>query len=88
MKALQIECHSAAWRGEQWLSRWPHEVETRVMDDTHGLPNAPVTIYVMTPDAKEAAKLLRLAADSLDREHSMCELLANPSAHDDMEVPF
>ena len=71
MSALEIECTCREWWGEQWADSNPFALLTSIQPDTHGLPNAPVTIYVMTDNAMEAAQLLRLAADRLEREPSL-----------------
>lgn len=71
MKALQIECTCREWWGEQWADSRPFVIDALIQSDTHGLPNAPVTIYVMTDNAMEAAQLLRLAADRLEREPAL-----------------
>lgn len=87
MKALQIECSTADWWGDRWAGEWPHSIEVSIAPDTHGLPNAPVTIYLLTADAKDAARLLRLAADMLERSPEICgQLVACRDC--DGEVPF
>jgi len=73
VKAVEIECCNAAWWGDRWKYEWPHSIETRLTADSHGLPNAPVSIYVLTDDARDAVKLLRLAADMLERNPEICE---------------
>lgn len=88
MSALQIECTSRAWWGTQWADSWPFAISTTIQTDTTGLPNAPVTIYVMTPDPMEAAQLLRLAADRLEREPALLTQLERATEHDFGEVPF
>ena len=69
--ALQIECSSRAWWGECWGDSWPFAITTTIQTDTHGLPNAPVSIFVMTTNPLEAVQLLRLAADRLEREPAL-----------------
>ena len=71
MSALVIECTCREWWGEQWADSSPFAILTAIQPDTQGLPNAPVTIYVLTDNAMEAAQLLRLAADRLQREPSL-----------------
>lgn len=71
MSALEIVCTCREWWGEQWADSNPFAILTVIQPDTHGLPNAPVTIYVMTDNAMEAAQLLRLAADRLEREPAL-----------------
>ena len=71
MSALEIECTCREWWGPQWADSNPFAIGTVIQTDTHGLPNAPVTIYVMTDNAMEAAQLLRLAADRLEREPAL-----------------
>lgn len=68
MSALEIECTCREWWGEQWADSNPFAICPTVQADTHRLPNAPVTVYVLTHNAMEAAQLLRLAADRLERE--------------------
>ena len=68
MSALVIECTCREWWGGQWADSAPFLLFTTMQPDTHGLPNAPVTIYVLTDNAMEAAQLLRLAADRLQHE--------------------
>ena len=85
MNALQIECTSAEWWGDCWADRWPHAIVPSIAS-SDDLPNAPVTIYVLTSDAAHAAKLLRLAADALERNPAMCAPPAEFCA--DKEHPF
>ena len=68
MSALVIECTCREWWGEQWADSSPFAILAAIQPDTQGLPNAPVTIYVLTDNAMEAAQLLRLAADRLQHE--------------------
>jgi hypothetical protein len=76
MKALQMEVTCREWWGEErWADSRPFVIGTVIQDDTSGLPNAPVCIYVMTADPMEAAQLLRLAADHLERNHSLLDQL-------------
>ena len=94
MSALVIECTCREWWGEQWADSAPFALFTTMQPDAHGLPNAPVTIYVLTDNAMEAAQLLRLAADRLEREPSLLmpiELEREPLRYrpgDFTEVPF
>lgn len=85
MKALQIECTTREWWGEQWADSSPYAICTAIRPYTNELPNAPVTIYVVTDNAMEAAQLLRLAADRLEREPA---LLIPLELKNDGEVPF
>ena len=71
MSALVIECTCREWWSEQWADSSPFAILTAIQPDTQGLPNAPVTIYVLTDNAMEAAQLLRIAADRLEREPSL-----------------
>ena len=71
MRTLVIECTCREWWNEQWADSAPFALFTTIQPDAHGLPNAPVTIYVLTDNAMEAAQLLRIAADRLEREPSL-----------------
>lgn len=89
MKAIQIECSNYEWWGERWNSSKPYSFDFSAVPN-HGLPNAPVSIYVMTPDPLEAAQLLRLVAAKLEREPALLEAL-QPGRECDgniTEVPF
>ena len=88
---VQIECTCREWWGPQWADSRPYVIDARPVRDPQ-VPNAPVTIYVLTHDALEAAQLLRLAADKLEREP---ELLRQKLPHyapvygdDGEELPF
>ncbi len=84
MSALEITCTCREWWGDRWADSRPFVVDTAVQPNTHGLPNAPVTIYVLTHNAMEAAQLLRLAADHLEREPGLLlplELEREPLRH-------
>jgi len=88
MKALQIECSSFEWWGDCWYSPEPYSFDFSALPD-HGLPNAPVTVYLLTPDPMEAAQLLRILAAKLEREPELLDAL---QPGDDVskvtEVPF
>ena len=94
MRVIEIQCQSFEWWGEQWRSAMPYEFDAQTVGD-HGLPIAPVTAYVLTPDPLEAAQLLRLLAAKLEREPQLLKPL-QPDAQalrytppDDSEgVPF
>ena len=95
MKAIEIECHSFEWWGESWNSATPYSFDTRIIPDGHQLPNAPVTVYVLTPDPLEAAQLLRLMAAKLEREPQLLKPLnepgnspGNPAPVEDGGCPF
>ena len=86
--ALQIECSSRVWRGKCWGDSWPFAITTSIQAETHWLPNAPVSIFVMTPDPLEAAQLLRLAADRLEREPALLIQLEHATQQDFEGAPF
>ena len=95
MKAIQFECSSYEWWGNRWNSSTPYTIDSCKIPDGHCLPNAPVTVYVMTPDPLEAAQLLRLLAAKLEREPYQLQALeldawANRYTPPDdfTEVPF
>ncbi len=94
MKALAIECSSFEWWGDSWGSPMPYSFDVRTLPDAHGLPNAPVTVQVLTPDPLEAAQLLRLLAAHIEQHPQLFETLNEPGsspdnpAPDDSEVPF
>ena len=75
MKAIQIECSSYEWWGDRWNSSTPYTFDACAIPDDHCLPNAPVTVYVLTPDPIEAAQLLRLLAAKLESEPRLLEPL-------------
>ena len=88
MTAIEIECHSFEWWGDQWSSPLPYSLGFATLHDSHGLPNAPVRIHVLTPDPLEAAQLLRLAAAKLEREPHLLAPLNEPgSSPNNPEVP-
>ena len=91
MTALQIECTCREWWGDRWADSRPYGIDARPVAHS-SLPNAPVTVYVVTRNAMEAAQLLRLAADALEREpevlEQMPELFAPVHADDDEGAPF
>ena len=95
MKAIQIECSSYEWWGDRWGSAMPYSLDACTIPDGHQLPNAPVTVYVLTPDPLEAAQLLRLLAAKLEREPQLLKPLSepgntpgNPAPVDDGGCPF
>lgn len=89
MSALQIECTCREWWGPQWADSSPFAICPTIQADTHGLPNAPVTVYMLTHNAMEAAQLLRLAADRLEREPALLVPLELERESLDSEgVPF
>ena len=68
MKAIEIVCSSFEWWGDRWNSAMPYSIDACTIPDGHQLPNAPVSVYVLTPDPLEAAQLLRLLAAKLECE--------------------
>ena len=80
MRAVQIECSCREWWGENWKDSLPYSIDACTVTSDHGLPNAPVTIYVMTPDHLEAAQLLRIAAARLERDPTLLMLLNEPGS--------
>ena len=66
-KVLEIECQSKAYWGEYWNDKFPFSIDARATA-CYEVPNAPVTVYVLTGDHLDAVRLLRLAADKLERE--------------------
>ena len=93
MKAIQFECSSREWWGDRWNDPTPYTLDACTIPDGHCLPNAPVSVYVLTPDPIEAAQLLRLLAAKLESEHQLLKpLQANAQAlrytPDDGEVLF
>jgi hypothetical protein len=71
MKAVQIECTSYEWWGDAWKSAAPYSIDASTVLDGHHLPNAPVSIFVLTPDPLEAAQLLRLVAARLEQHPAL-----------------
>ena len=71
MSALRLVCNCMEWWGDWWKDPNPFVIGPTIETQTDWLPIAPVTIYVMTHDAMEAAQLLRLAADRLEREPAL-----------------
>ena len=95
MKAIQIECSNYEWWGDRWGSAMPYSLDACTIPDGHQLPNAPVSVYVLTPDPLEAAQLLRLLAAKLEREPRLLAPLnepgntaSNPAEADDGGCPF
>ena len=95
MKAIQIECSNYEWWGDRWGSAMPYSLDACTIPDGHQLPNAPVSVYVLTPDPLEAAQLLRLLAAKLEREPQLLAPLnepgntpGNPAPVDDGGCPF
>ena len=95
MKAIQIECSNYEWWGDRWNSAMPYSIDACTIPDGHQLPNAPVSVYVLTPDPLEAAQLLRLLAAKLEREPRLLAPLSepgnspgNPAPVDDGGCPF
>ncbi len=94
MKAIEIECTSYEWWVDCWNSSAPYAFDACTIPEGHQLPNAPVTVYVLTPDPIEAAQLLRLLAAKLEREPQLLAPLNepgtvnNPAEADDGGCPF
>ena len=93
MKAIQFECSSYEWWGNRWNSSIPYTIDTCTIPDVHYLPNAPVTVYGLTPDPLEVAQLLRLLSAKLESEPQLLKpLQADAQAPrytpDDGEVLF
>ena len=95
MKAIEIVCSSYEWWGDRWNSAMPYSFDACTMPDGHQRPNAPVCVYVLTPDPLEAAQLLRLLAAKLEREPQLLKPLSepgntpgNPAPVDDGGCPF
>ncbi len=94
MKAIEIVCSSYEWWGDRWNSAMPYSIDACTIPDGHRLPNAPVSVYVLTPDPMEAAQLLRLLAAKLEREPQLLKPLnepgsaCNPAPADDGGCPF
>ena len=75
MKAIEFECSSREWWGDHWNGSTPYSLDSCTIPDGHCLPNAPVTVYVLTPDPMEAAQLLRLLAVKLESESRLLQPL-------------
>ena len=93
MKAIQFKCSFRDWWGDRWSDSTPYKLGACIIPDDHSLPNAPVTVYVLTPDPLEAAQLLRLLAAKLESKPRLLKpLQADTQAlrytPDDGEVPF
>ena len=95
MKAIEIVCSNYEWWGPRWSSAMPYSFDACTIPDGHQLPNAPVCVYVLTPDPLEAAQLLRLLAAKLEREPQLLKPLSepgntpgNPAPVDDGGCPF
>ena len=93
MKAIELVCSSFEWG--RWNSAMPYSIDACTIPDGHQLPNAPVCVYVLTPDPLEAAQLLRLLAAKLEREPQLLKPLSepgntpgNPAPVDDGGCPF
>ena len=93
MKAIEIVGSSFEWG--RWNSAMPYSIDACTIPDGHQLPNAPVSVYVLTPDPLEAAQLLRLLAAKLEREPQLLAPLSepgnspdNPAPVDDAGCPF
>lgn len=80
MKAIQIECSSYEWWGDCWNSAMPYDFAESTIEGSHDLPNAPVTVFVLTPDPLEAAQMLRLLAARLEREPQILAPLNEPGS--------
>lgn len=78
MNAIQIECSSYEWWGDCWSSAAPYSFDAMDIGSAHQLPNAPVTVFVVTPDPLEAAQLLRLLAAKLEKEPQLLAPLNEP----------
>ncbi len=90
MTALQIECTCRKWWGRHWPHSQPYVLSAQPTSGDY-LPNAPVTIHLLTRNMAEAALLLRLAADALEREPEAFEQRFEPPASqfdDGDEAPF
>ena len=98
MKAIEIVCSSYEWWGDKfWKSSTPYRFDAQTIPDNQ-LPNAPVTVFLVTPDPLHAAQLLRLLAAKLEREPQLLAPLNepgispnNPAPVDDAqdgEIPF
>lgn len=95
MKGVEIVCSSYEWWGDRWNSSQPYTFDASTVPDGHNLPNAPVTVSILTPCPLEAAQLLRLLAAKLEREpHLLAPLnepgtsANNPAQVDDGRLPF
>ena len=88
MKAIQIECSNYEWWGDRWGSAMPYSLDACTIPDGHQLPNAPISVYVMTPDPLEAAQLLRLLAAKLEREPKLLKPLNEPGNSPNNPAPL
>lgn len=88
MKAIQIECSNYEWWGDRWGSAMPYSLDACTIPGGHQLPNAPVTVYVLTPDPLEAAQLLRLLAAKLEREPQLLKPLNEPGNSPNNPAPL
>ena len=88
MKAIEIVCSSFEWWGDRWNSAMPYSFDACTIPDGHQLPNAPVCVYVLTPDPLEAAQLLRLLAAKLEREPQLLKPLNEPGNSPNNPAPL
>ena len=88
MKAIEIVCSSYEWWGDRWNSAMPYSFDACTVPDGHQLPNAPVSVYVLTPDPLEAAQLLRLLAAKLEREPQLLATLNEPGNSPNNPLPL
>ncbi|WP_287875959.1 hypothetical protein [Acidovorax sp.] len=88
MKSIEIQCQSYEWWGSQWGSPAPYEFDAQTVLSDYGLPNSPVTVYVMTCDPLEAAQLLRLLAAKLEREPQLLAPLSEPGNSPNNPAPI
>ena len=88
MKAIEIVCRSYECWGDRWGSAMPYSLDACTIPDGHQLPNAPVTVYVLTPDPLEAAQLLRLLAAKLEREPQLLKPLNEPGNSPNNPAPL
>ena len=75
MRAIEFECSSREWWGDRWNESKPYSIDFCTVPNGYCLPNAPVTVFVLTPDPLEAAQLLRLLADKLESEPRLLQPL-------------
>ena len=88
MKAIELVCSSFEWWGDRWNSAMPYSIDACTIPDGHQLPNAPVSVYVLTPDPLEAAQLLRLLAAKLEREPKLLKPLNEPGNSPNNPAPL
>ena len=88
MKAIEIVCSFFEWWGDRWNSARPDAIDACTIPDGHQLPNAPISVYVMTPDPLEAAQLLRLLAAKLEREPQLLKPLNEPGNSPNNPAPL